>query len=407
MCKKDFELTLPTAQDSPPDQDRNPPDVIRIRGANTHNLKQVDVDIPRDQLIVVTGVSGSGKSSLAFDTIFAEGRRQFIESQSVYTRQFISQLPRADVESIEGLPPTLAIDQNPGQSNPRSTVGTITEIYDYLRVLMARCGEVRCHQCERPIRQQSLEQIRDRLMGLPEGTKLMVMAPMVRDRRGAHAAVLEKIRTERLVRVRVDGEVLDIESVPELSPSSNHSIEAVTDRIIIREGVESRLFESLELAVRLADGVCLISHQEKKSNPEWTDTTYSTQYACPTCNVSYAEIEPRSFSFNSPHGACETCSGVGVLEGFDIDRVLDKTSSLSGGAVKCWSALPARSRNKQLAELAPLLKQLKQDVETPLARWNGETLERLWAGTQKNKVCLLYTSPSPRDKRQSRMPSSA
>ena len=389
MCKKDFELTLPTAQDSPPDQDRNPPDVIRIRGANTHNLKQVDVDIPRDQLIVVTGVSGSGKSSLAFDTIFAEGRRQFIESQSVYTRQFISQLPRADVESIEGLPPTLAIDQNPGQSNPRSTVGTITEIYDYLRVLMARCGEVRCHQCERPIRQQSLEQIRDRLMGLPEGTKLMVMAPMVRDRRGAHAAVLEKIRTERLVRVRVDGEVLDIESVPELSPSSNHSIEAVTDRIIIREGVESRLFESLELAVRLADGVCLISHQEKKSNPEWTDTTYSTQYACPTCNVSYAEIEPRSFSFNSPHGACETCSGVGVLEGFDIDRVLDKTSSLSGGAVKCWSALPARSRNKQLAELAPLLKQLKQDVETPLARWNGETLERLWTGTQKNKVGIV------------------
>ena len=382
-------MTLPTAQATSPNRDRNPLDTIRVRGANTHNLKQVDVDIPRDQLVVVTGVSGSGKSSLAFDTIFAEGRRQFIESQSVYTRQFISQLPRADVESIEGLPPTLAIDQNPGQTNPRSTVGTITEIYDYLRVLMARCGEVCCYQCGRPIRQQSLEQIRDRLMGLPEGTKLMVMAPMVRDRRGAHAAVLEKIRTERLVRVRVDGEVLDIESVPKLSPSSNHSIEAVTDRIIIREGVESRLFESLELAVRLADGVCLISHQEKKTNPEWTDTTYSTQYACPTCDVSYAEIEPRSFSFNSPHGACETCSGVGVLEGFDVDRVLDKPRSLSGGAVKCWSGLPARSRNKQLAELAPLLKELKQDAETPLARWSDETLDCLWTGTQKNKVGIV------------------
>ena len=382
-------MTLPVAEDAPIDKDRKATDVIRVRGANTHNLKQVDVDIPRDQLVVVTGVSGSGKSSLAFDTIFAEGRRQFIESQSVYTRQFISQLPRADVELIDGLPPTLAIDQNPGQNNPRSTVGTITEIYDYLRVLMARCGEVRCHGCDQPIRQQSLQQIRDRLMELPEGTKLMVMAPMVRDRRGAHASVFEKIRSERLVRVRVDGEVTDIESLPELSPSTNHSIEAVTDRIIIREGVESRLFESLELAARLADGVCLISHQEKDSKAQWVDTNYSTQYACPDCNVSYIEIEPRSFSFNSPHGACETCSGVGVLEGFDAEKVLDRTRSLTDGAVKCWSGLPSRTRTKRLADLAPILKSLKQDLDTPLARWNDETLERFWTGAEKKKVGLV------------------
>ena len=382
-------MTLPVAEDALTDEARVRTDLIRVRGANTHNLKQVDVDIPRDQLVVITGVSGSGKSSLAFDTIFAEGRRQFIESQSVYTRQFISQLPRADVELIDGLPPTLAIDQNPGQDNPRSTVGTITEVYDYLRVLMARCGEVRCHGCGQPIRQQSLQQIRDRLMELPEGTKLMVMAPMVRDRRGAHAAVFEKIRSERLVRVRVDGDVLDIETVPELSPSSNHSIEAVTDRIIIRDGVESRLFESLELAARLADGVCLISHFDKDSNPQWIDSTYSTQYACPDCNISYVEIEPRSFSFNSPHGACETCSGVGVLEGFDTDKVLDRTRSLSDGAVKCWSSLQARTQAKRLADLAPILKELKQDLDTPLAHWSDESAERFWTGTDKKKVGLV------------------
>ena len=378
-----FQAT-PTTE-SKPDQVQT--DCIRIRGASTHNLKQVDIDIPHDQLIVITGVSGSGKSSLAFDTIFAEGRRQFIESQSVYTRQFISQLPRAEVELIDGLPPTLAIDQRPSQENPRSTVGTITEIYDYLRVLLARFGEVRCHQCGQPIRQQSLEQIRDRLTELPEGTKLMVMAPMVRDRRGAQAAVFEKIRSECLVRVRVNGEVLDIESVPELSPSASHTIEAVTDRIVIREGIESRLFESLELATRLGEGACLIAHMD--ADRQWHDTTYSTQYACPDCNISYAEVEPRSFSFNSPHGACETCSGVGILEGFDGERVLDSSRSLNGGAVKCWEDLTTRAREKRLKELSPLLKELQQDINTPLVRWDEESLGRLWTGTETNSVGIL------------------
>jgi excinuclease ABC subunit A len=358
---------------------------IRIRGAETNNLKSVDIDIPRNQLVVITGVSGSGKSSLAFDTIFSEGRRQFIEGQSVYTRRFLNQLPRAAVESIDGLQPTLAIDQQSGHDNPRSTVGTITEIHDYLRVLMARCGEVHCYQCGQPIQQQTVDQIRDRLMELPERTKLMVMSPLVRGRKGSHAAAFQKIRDERLVRVRVDGEIHDIEQAPELAPNQSHDIEAVTDRIIIREGIESRLVESLELATRLGDGLVTISSLPK-GDSDWQDKTYSTKYACPACEIDYEEVEPRTFSFNSPHGACSKCTGLGTIEGFDRSRVLDLSKSLADGAIQCWSDVNADERKARLAQLEPCLTSIEFDLNTPLAKLDNSKLLQLWNGSSEYPV---------------------
>lgn len=358
---------------------------IRVRGANTNNLRSVDVDIPRDQLVVITGVSGSGKSSLAFDTLFSEGRRQFIETQSVYTRQFFQQLPRADVESIHGLQPTLAIDQHVGYDNPRSTVATITEIYDYLRILVARCGDVTCHECGAAIQHQTVEQIRDRLMRMKERTKLMVMAPVVRDRVGQHLDAFEKIRNERLVRVRIDGDVFDIEEIPELNPKERHTIEAVTDRIIIREGVENRLIESLELAVRLGEGVVTVAMQDLET-AEWSDATFSTKYSCPVCDLDYVEVEPRTFSFNSPYGACETCSGMGEVQGFDIRQTVpDPSLSIRAGAIECWSDLTAKGLSNRLKTLAPLLEELGVNVDLPVVDWKPNQLETLWKGTEKNQ----------------------
>ncbi len=350
---------------------------IRIRGASTHNLKNVDLDIPRNQLVVLTGVSGSGKTSLAFDTLYSEGRRQFIEGQSVYTRQFLNQLPRAEVESIEGLQPTLAIDQRSGYDNPRSTVATLTEIYDYLRVLMARCGEVHCYQCGKAIQQQTVDQIRDRMMEFPERTKIMVLAPLVRGRKGQHQAAFQKIRTERLVRVRVDGGIVDIEQAPELEPQIEHTIEAVTDRIIIREGIENRLVESLELAVRLGNGLITISFLTPETS-EWQDKTYSTKYSCPTCEIDYAEVEPRTFSFNSPYGACQHCTGLGTIEGFEPNRILTPEKSLQDGAISLWASLPVAEKQIKLKQLEPLLHSLEFDFSLPLSNLPAGKLKKLW-----------------------------
>ncbi|MEO1617567.1 MAG: excinuclease ABC subunit UvrA [Planctomycetota bacterium] len=285
---------------------------IRIRGARVHNLRSVDVDIPRDAITVITGVSGSGKSSLAFDTLFAEGQRQYIDSLSAYARQFLESLPRPDVDLIDGLAPTMAIDQQAGTAGRRSTVATVTEIYDYLRLLFARVGLPHCSNCGAAIARQAPEAIRDALLKLPEGSKLILMAPMVRGRKGAHREIFEQIQAAGLVRARVDGDVYLLEDVPKLAIRKNHTIEAVVDRLVVREDIGTRLADSLSLALRLGDG--LVSAASLSDGEDWKDQLFSTAMACVDCGASLEEVEPRTFSFNSPYGACATCEGLGHID---------------------------------------------------------------------------------------------
>tara|TARA_R110002049_G_scaffold47902_1_gene138461 strand:- start:182079 stop:184646 length:2568 start_codon:yes stop_codon:yes gene_type:complete len=289
--------------------------VIQISGARVHNLQNIDVEIPRDALTVITGVSGSGKSSLAFDTLYAEGQRQYVDSLSAYARQFLDQIPRPDVDWIVGLAPTLAIDQKSGSTGGRSTVATVTEIYDYLRLLYARVGVPHCGQCGATISTLSSDAIRESLLKHPEGTKLVLMAPLVRGRRGSHRDVLQSIQVAGLIRARVDGEIYLLEEVPALAPRQNHTIEAVVDRLVIREDVESRLGESIALALRVGDG--LLSTLVQNDAGQWTESIFNTAMACIECGHSFAEIEPRTFSFNSPYGACPTCDGLGTVTNKD------------------------------------------------------------------------------------------
>ncbi len=297
-------------------------DVIQVRGARTHNLQNIDVDIPRNRLVVITGVSGSGKSSLAFDTLLAEGQRQYVQSLSVYARQFFEQMERPEVDRIDGLQPTIAIDQKPAAPNPRSTVGTITEIYDYLRLLMSRAGTVLCPECGTPIEQQTLAEIEQTIRGLPTDTRVMILAPLIRGRRGAHRDVLETIQKAGFVRARIDGVSYPLDEVPKLAPQKLHDIEAVVDRLVIREGIDARLGESVRLAARHGEGVVTIVYQTpsepasadgRAGEKTWHERLLNTRYACPRCGTSIGEIEPRTFSFNSPYGACPTCHGLGAL----------------------------------------------------------------------------------------------
>jgi excinuclease ABC subunit A len=291
--------------------------MISVRGARTHNLKNVDVDIPRNRLVVITGVSGSGKSSLAFDTLLAEGQRQYVQSLSVYARQFFDQMERPDVDRIDGLQPTIAIDQRLGTANPRSTVATITEIYDYLRLLMARVGDVACPQCGVPIAQQTPAEIEKTIRALPDQSRVMILAPMIRGRRGTHREVFEAIQKAGFVRVRVDGVAYPLDEVPALTSQKMHDIEAVVDRVVIREGIDARLSESVRLAIKHGEGVVLVVYQTpdtKADGDVWQERLLNTKYACPQCGASIGEIEPRTFSFNSPYGACPACHGLGVAD---------------------------------------------------------------------------------------------
>lgn len=360
---------------------------IRILGARTHNLQNIDLQIPQNRLVVITGLSGSGKSSLAFDTLLAEGQRQYVESLSVYSRQFFNQLQRPDVDVIEGLQPTIAIDQHPTSHNPRSTVATVTEIYDFLRVLMARVGEVACPDCGTAIAQQTPSEIQQAIESFDPSTKVMILAPMVRGRKGKHQEVMERIRSEGFVRVRIDGETYEVEHAPELKARQTHDIEAVVDRVVIREGLESRLAESVRLALKHGEGALRITYltpEAKEANGNgagWQERVFSTQYACPDCKRSLAEVEPRTFSFNSPYGACRSCDGLAAREGFDPELILpDLSLSLSEGAVAPWRGATTAARTKQKKLLSDFLTSVKLDWETPLDAWPDKARKQLLAG---------------------------
>jgi len=315
-----------------------------IRGARQHNLKNIDLEIPRDKLVVFTGLSGSGKSSLAFDTIYAEGQRRYVESLSAYARQFLGQMDKPDVDFIEGLSPAISIDQKTTSRNPRSTVGTVTEVYDYLRLLYARIGKPHCPSCGRPIAQQTVEQIVDQVMALGEGTRLQVLSPVVRGRKGEYKKLLQEIAREGFVRVRVDGEMREASEPVDLDKNKKHWIEIVVDRIVVREGIEGRLADSIETALRRADGLVLIHvlGRRGQEGAEPQELLFSEKLACPDCGISIEELSPRMFSFNSPYGACPQCDGLGVRMEIDPDLVINKNLSIREGGILPWASSHSR-----------------------------------------------------------------
>jgi excinuclease ABC subunit A len=343
---------------------------IEVRGARTNNLKNITVRIPQDQLTVITGVSGSGKSSLAFETIFAEGQRQYLETLSIYARQLLDQMQRPDVDAVRGLQPTLCIDQRTGTTSPRSTVGTISEVYDYLRLLMARVGTPSCFGCGKPILQQSEEQILATILELPPESKLMIMAPMVRGRRGAHSDVIQEIGKAGLVRARIDGELYELESVPSLDAKKVHTIDAVVDRVIVRPGVDNRIAEAIHLASRLSSGAVSIAFTDDstKGDKAWRERFFSTLYSCLDCGLSYEEVEPRTFSFNSPYGACQQCGGMGTNDQFASDFVVpDWDLSPSDGAIAPWKAADAATKKVMRREIEALLQAFNLSWKDSLA----------------------------------------
>lgn len=317
---------------------------IVIQGARAHNLKNIDVEIPRDKLVVMTGLSGSGKSSLAFDTIYAEGQRRYVESLSAYARQFLGQMDKPDVDLIEGLSPAISIDQKTTSRNPRSTVGTVTEIHDYLRLLYARVGHPVCPNHGIEITSQTIEQMVDRVLEYPEKTRIQIMAPIVSGKKGTHKKTIEEIKKEGYVRIRVDGEIYDINDEIEIEKNKKHSIEIIIDRIVIKEGINTRLYDSIEAALRLADGYAVVDIMGDK------ELLFSEHYACPYCGFSVGELEPRMFSFNSPFGACPTCDGLGTKLEVDVDTVIpDRSLSLNEGAIIPWRPISSQYYPQMLA----------------------------------------------------------
>ena len=333
-------------------------DQIRVRGARTHNLRNIDVDLPRNRLVVITGLSGSGKSSLAFDTLYAEGQRRYVESLSAYARQFLSMMDKPDVDSIEGLSPAIAIEQKATSHNPRSTVGTVTEIYDYLRLLYARAGIPRCPQHGIDLSAQTVSQMVDQVLKLPEGDSCLLLAPMVAARKGEHQELLADLATQGFVRARVDGTVVELDAVPKLDARKKHDIDAVVDRFKVRPDVAQRLAESFETALRLGNGVARLAHASGKGD----DIVFSSRHACPTCGYSVPPLEPKLFSFNSPTGACPGCDGLGYQEFFDPARVvMHPQLSLAGGAIRGWD----RRNAYYFQMIRALANHYKFDIESP------------------------------------------
>lgn len=359
---------------------------IRIRGANEHNLKNIDLDIPRDELVVLTGLSGSGKSSLAFDTIYAEGQRRYMESLSSYARQFLGQMEKPDVESIEGLSPAISIDQKSTNRNPRSTVGTVTEIYDYFRLLYARIGIPHCPKCGKEIKKQTVDQMVDQIMELPERTKIQLLAPVVRGRKGTHAKLFERARKSGYVRVRVDGNLYELSEEISLDKNIKHNIEIIVDRLVVKEGIERRLTDSMENVLALADGLMIVDVIDGEP------ITFSENFACPDCGVSVGEIEPRSFSFNNPFGACPECFGLGYKMEFDVDLMIpDKSVSISDGAIAVMGWQSSGSEGSFTnAVLQALAREYQFSLDTPYGELPASIQQILIYGTNGRKVEVHY-----------------
>ncbi|GFE86389.1 excinuclease ABC subunit UvrA [Steroidobacter agaridevorans] len=359
---------------------------IVIRGARTHNLRNIDLELPRDKLIVFTGLSGSGKSSLAFDTIYAEGQRRYVESLSAYARQFLSMMEKPDIDSIEGLSPAIAIEQKSTSHNPRSTVGTVTEIYDHLRLLFARVGTPRCPDHGVDLAAQTVSQMVDQVMRLPEGTPILLLAPMIDDRKGEHAQVFEQLRGQGFVRARVDGHVVELDAVPKLDPKKKHSVDAVVDRLKVRADVAQRLAESFETALRMADGVARVSFMD---DPKREELVFSDKFACTVCGYSIADLEPKLFSFNNPSGACATCSGLGVQQFFDPSRVIHHPNlSIAGGAIRGWD----RRNAYYFALMQSLSKHYKFDVEEPWEDLPAKCKKVVLYGSGEEKIDFKYVN---------------
>ena len=363
---------------------------IKIRGARAHNLKNINVDIPRDKLVVITGLSGSGKSSLAFDTIYAEGQRRYVESLSSYARQFLGQMDKPDVDQIDGLSPAISIDQKTTSHNPRSTVGTVTEIYDYLRLLFARAGHPHCPKCGRPITQQTVDQMMDQIKELPERTKLLIMAQVVRGKKGEHKKILAHIRHEGYVRVRVDGEVMDVSEDIQLEKNKKHTIEVVIDRLVVREGMETRLADSLETALKLGDGVAYVQIVGGEL------LMFSENFACVECGISLPEITPRMFSFNNPYGACPVCTGLGSHMEFDEELVLPDPSLSVGGGV--FAPLSKNIHSYAMCVMKAILENRGYTLETPWQDIDKKTQQVLLHGSGEEKFKFRYTNMFGEDK---------
>ncbi|QTL36845.1 excinuclease ABC subunit UvrA [Pseudoalteromonas viridis] len=359
-------------------------DKIEVRGARTHNLKDISLTIPRDKLIVITGLSGSGKSSLAFDTLYAEGQRRYVESLSAYARQFLSLMEKPDVDHIEGLSPAISIEQKSTSHNPRSTVGTITEIYDYLRLLFARVGEPRCPTHDLPLKAQTISQMVDTVLAHPEGSKLMLLAPVVKNRKGEHVKLLEQLASQGFIRARIDGEVCDLSDPPTLELHKKHTIEVVVDRFKVKEGLEQRLAESFETALELADGIAVVAAMDDSLDEE---LVFSANFACPTCGYAMTELEPRLFSFNNPAGACQSCDGLGVRQFFDPSRVVQNPElSLSGGAIKGWD----KRSFYYYQMLSSVAEHYDFDLEVPFKDLPGDAQKVVLEGSGRTKIAFNY-----------------
>ena len=360
-------------------------DSIQVRGARTHNLKNIDLDIPRDKLVVITGLSGSGKSSLAFDTLYAEGQRRYVESLSTYARQFLSMMEKPDIDHIEGLSPAISIEQKSTSHNPRSTVGTITEIYDYLRLLFARAGEPRCPDHGEPLNAQTVSQMVDQVLELPEDTKLMLLAPVVKDRKGEHVHLIDNLRRQGFIRARIDGLVCDLDEAPALDKKKKHSIDVVVDRFKVKQDVKLRLAESFETALGLADGIAVISAMDG----DQPDKIFSAKFACPICNYSLTELEPRLFSFNNPAGACPTCDGLGIHQYFDIDLVVQHPqASISEGAIRGWDRRNLFYYNM----LSSLADHYDFDIDQPWEKLHPTHQQKILFGSNDEEISFNYVN---------------
>ena len=358
-------------------------DTITLRGARTHNLKNIDLDIPRDKLVVITGLSGSGKSSLAFDTLYAEGQRRYVESLSTYARQFLSMMEKPDIDHIEGLSPAISIEQKSTSHNPRSTVGTITEVYDYLRLLYARAGQPRCPDHGEPLEAQTISQMVDKVLSLPEESKMMMLAPIIKDRKGEHLHTISELLSKGFVRARIDGIVVDLDDAPALEKNKKHTIEVVIDRFKVRSDLQLRLAESFETCLSLSDGIAKVINMDDEKD----ELVFSSKFACPVCGYAITELEPRLFSFNNPNGACQTCDGLGTQQAFDADRVIqDENLTLGEGAIRGWG----RRSIFYFQQLNALANFYGFDIDTKFKDIPKAYQDKILNGYGKDKIDFVY-----------------